>query len=258
MIDLSRIPKLTTAERKLIEQIDGERFPKHIAIIMDGNGRWAQKRGLPRVAGHRSGIKSVREIIEISAQIGLGHLTLYAFSAENWQRPPTEVSYLMGLIEEYVFKELKTLKKNNIRFQVLGRLQELSLSVQEKLQQAVSETEGNTGLTFNVALNYGGRIEILDAFKALHEEIVAGHIGLSDVAENDIAAHLYTKNQPDPDLLIRTSGEFRISNFLLWQLAYAEILFTSVLWPDFRRKHLLQAILDYQGRERRFGKVLSP
>ncbi|MFC1850287.1 isoprenyl transferase [candidate division CSSED10-310 bacterium] len=245
-------------EQELFNQIDPQKLPKHIAIIMDGNGRWAKKRGLPRVAGHRAGIQSVREIIETSAEIGLNYLTLYAFSAENWQRPPSEVSYLMGLVEEYVLKELETLKKNNIKFQVLGRIHGLAPSVRTKLEDARQKTSQNTGLNFNVALNYGARLELVDAFQEISKRLLDGAIQLSEINEELISQNLYTRDQPDPDLLIRTSGEFRISNFLLWQLAYAEIFVTPVLWPDFKKLHFFQAILDYQGRERRFGKVISP
>jgi undecaprenyl diphosphate synthase len=244
-------------EKELLDQIDSTRLPQHIAVIMDGNGRWARKRGLPRVAGHRAGIKSVREILETSAQLGLEFLTLYAFSAENWQRPPSEVSYLMGLIEEYVFKELNTLTENNIRFRVLGRMYDLAPSVRKKLDEAIGRTAGNTGLNFNVALNYGGRGEIVDAVKNLARLCLSGSLDPDVIDEQMVSANLYTSDQPDPDLLIRTSGELRISNFLLWQLAYSEIVITPVLWPDFRKEHFFQSIITYQGRERRFGKVLS-
>lgn len=248
----------TRKERELLEQIDHERLPVHVAVIMDGNGRWAQKRGLPRVAGHRAGITSVRKIIEASAQIGIQFLTLYAFSKENWQRPAGEVSYLMGLIEEFVLKELDTLSKNNIRFKVLGHMEELSVNVRTRLEEAVHKCQANTGMWFNVALNYGSRVEITDACRMIVRKIQQGTLDYAEIDENLISEHLYTASQPDPDLLIRTSGELRISNFLLWQLAYAEIVITPVLWPDFRKQHLLKAIIDYQTRERRFGKVINP
>jgi len=245
-------------EQELLDRIDYKKLPVHIAVIMDGNGRWAKKRGLPRIAGHRAGIKSVRSVIETSAQLGVQFLTLYAFSKENWQRPAGEVNYLMGLIEEYVLKELDTLCQNNIRFHVLGRMSELSPSVQARLEQAIRTCQRNTGMVFNVALNYGSRIEIADACRTIAHKVKLDELKVSEINDELISQYLYTAGQPDPDLLIRTSGEFRISNFLLWQLAYAEIFVTPVLWPDFRKSHLFKAIIDYQTRERRFGKVLSP
>jgi undecaprenyl diphosphate synthase len=220
---------------------------------MDGNGRWAQKRRLPRVSGHRAGIESVREVVETAARLKLKVLTLYAFSVENWKRPVIEVYTLMGLLKEFLRKELKTLLQNNIRFETLGRISELEASIQAELQTAKRKTAQNTGLLFNVALNYGGRAELVDAFKALMDRQILGNGKKNEVTEELISNHLYTAGLPDPDLLIRTSGELRISNFLLWQIAYAEIWVTDTLWPDFRKKDFFEAIIAYQKRERRYG-----
>jgi undecaprenyl diphosphate synthase len=226
-----------------------------VAIIMDGNGRWAKLRHKRRVEGHRAGIAAVRDTVETSARLGLQVLTLYAFSMENWKRPKTEVATLMGLLKHYVRSELKTLLKNNIRFRVIGRPEDLPRDVQEELQRGMERTAANTGLLFNIALNYGGRAEITDATRRLLKDILANGRDPSKIDESTLSSYLYTAGQPDPDLLIRTSGELRISNFLLWQIAYAEIWVTDVLWPDFRRRHLLQAIADYQKRERRYGGI---
>jgi undecaprenyl diphosphate synthase len=235
--------------------LDFTRLPRHVAVIMDGNGRWATLKGLPRVAGHRAGIDAVRDIVEASARLGLDVLTLYAFSQENWKRPRAEVSTLMRLLKEYINKELRTLISNNIRFKVIGRIQELSPSVRAHLQRAMDETSRCTGLLFNIALSYGGRTEILDACRGVLEESLAGGGTPGEITEEQFASHLYTAGQPDPDLLIRTSGELRLSNFLLWQIAYAEIWVTPTLWPDFRCGELFRAIADYQKRERRYGGV---
>jgi undecaprenyl diphosphate synthase len=240
-------------EAALARQVDFARLPKHVAIIMDGNGRWAAQRHLPRVEGHRAGIESVRDTVESSARLGVGVLTLYAFSVENWKRPETEVLALMGLLRQYLRSELKTLLKNNIRFKVIGQPERLSREVREELQAAEARTATNTGMQFNIALSYGGRAEIVDAAKrAIREGIHA-----EDLDEDQFASLLYTAGQPDPDLMIRTSGELRISNFLLWQIAYAEIWVTETLWPDFRCRHLLEAIIDFQKRDRRYGAVSS-
>jgi undecaprenyl diphosphate synthase len=233
----------------LARQINFEQLPSHIAIIMDGNGRWASRRHLPRVEGHRSGIAAVRETVEASARLGIDVLTLYAFSLENWKRPEAEVTTLMALLKRYLRLELNTLLKNDIRFRVIGRQQELATDIQNELADAVDRTAKNTGLLFNIALNYGGRAEIVDAVrKAIEAGVPAGEID-----ERRFGEFLYTAGQPDPDLLIRTSGEMRVSNFLLWQIAYSEIWVTDTLWPDFRAQHLLQAILEYQKRDRRYG-----
>ncbi len=238
----------------LARQLNFDQLPQHVAIIMDGNGRWASRRHLPRVEGHRAGIQAVRDTIEASARLGIRVLTLYAFSVENWKRPPTEVDTLMLLLKRYVRSELNTLASNNIRFHVVGREGDLAPDIQQELQAAEQRTAGNAGMTFNIALNYGGRAEIVDAVRrALHAGLAPEHLD-----EDTFAGLLYTAGQPDPDLLIRTSGEMRVSNFLLWQIAYAEIWVTDTLWPDFRARHLLQAILDYQKRDRRYGGIGQP
>ncbi len=237
----------------LAEAIDFEQLPVHIAIIMDGNGRWAAQRHLPRVQGHQAGVSAVRDTVETCARLGVRVLTLYAFSVENWKRPRLEITTLMALLKRYLRLELKTLVTNNIRFQVIGRMEGLAPGVQRELQRGIDATASNTGLRFNIALNYGGRAEIVDAARRLLES-GANPETLDEAA---FAAHLYTAGQPDPDLLIRTSGEMRISNFLLWQIAYAEIWVTDVLWPDFRRRHLLEAIAEFQKRDRRYGGITS-
>lgn len=240
-------------EAELADQVIPDRLPRHVAIIMDGNGRWAGKRHLPRVEGHRASIDSVRDVVEASARLGLEVLTLYAFSSENWKRPRAEVSTLMMLLKRYLRSELATLLQNNIRFSVIGRAQELAPDVLHELHVAEHKTEKNTGMRFNIALNYGGRAEIVDAAR---RAIEAG-IRPEDLDEGRFAAFLYTAGQPDPDLLIRTSGEMRVSNYLLWQIAYAEIWVTETLWPDFRCRHLLEAIIAYQKRDRRYGGIQS-
>jgi undecaprenyl diphosphate synthase len=240
-------------EAQLADQVIPDRLPRHIAIIMDGNGRWAGKRHLPRVEGHRASIHAVRDVVEASARIGLEVLTLYAFSSENWKRPRAEVSTLMMLLKRYLRSELATLLENNIRFSVIGRAQELAPDVLHELHVAERKTEKNGGMRFNIALNYGGRAEIVDAAR---RAIEAG-VRAEDLDERRFADFLYTAGQPDPDLLIRTSGEMRVSNYLLWQIAYAEIWVTETLWPDFRCRHLLEAIIAYQKRDRRYGGIQS-
>jgi undecaprenyl diphosphate synthase len=240
-------------EAGLARSVNYDRLPKHVAVIMDGNGRWAAERHLPRVEGHRAGIESVRDTVESSARIGIEVLTLYAFSVENWKRPETEVLALMGLLRQYLRIELKTLLKNNIRFNVIGQRDRLSREVREELEAAEQRTATNTGMLFNIALSYGGRAEIVDAARrAIREGVKADALD-----EETFASFLYTAGQPDPDLMIRTSGEMRVSNFLLWQIAYAEIWVTDTLWPDFRCRHLLEAIIDFQKRDRRYGAVTS-
>jgi undecaprenyl diphosphate synthase len=239
----------------LAHQIDRNGLPAHIAIIMDGNGRWARRRGLPRVAGHRAGIGAVREVVEGSAELGVGVLTLYAFSVENWKRPRSEVSTLMQLLKEYLVKEIDNIHKNNICFRTIGRTDQLDPSVQRELEKGIERTRDNTGMVFNVALNYGGRAEIVDAVNRLLQTRLKD--GPGEISETDFARYLYTAGQPDPDLLIRTSGELRISNFLLWQIAYAEIWVTDTLWPDFGKQHLYEAIIAFQKRERRYGGLES-
>jgi undecaprenyl diphosphate synthase len=238
-------------DEAVARQVNFEQLPAHVAIIMDGNGRWAAQRHLPRVEGHRAGIDSVRDVVEASARLGIDVLTLYAFSVENWKRPRTEVNMLMMLLKRYIRLELDTLLKNNIRFRVIGRADELAPDVQRELDLGTRKTESNTGMLFNIALNYGGRAEIVDAAR----RAIASGIDAADLDEAKFSDLLYTAGQPDPDLLIRTSGEMRVSNFLLWQIAYAEIWVTDTLWPDFRRRDLLEAIVDYQKRERRYGGI---
>jgi undecaprenyl diphosphate synthase len=240
-------------EEAIARRLDFDRLPKHVAIIMDGNGRWAAERHLPRVEGHRAGIDAVRDTVETSARLGLPVLTLYAFSVENWKRPVPEVTALMGLLRHYLRAELKTLLKNGIQFRVIGQLDRLSPEVREELEAAVARTSANTGMVFNIALSYGGRAEIVDAAR----QAIAQGIAAEDLDEDVFASLLYTAGQPDPDLLIRTSGEMRVSNFLLWQIAYAEIWVTDTFWPDFRARHLLEAVADYQRRDRRYGAVSS-
>jgi len=253
--DLLDVVSKGSEEQELLRSIDFSRLPRHVAIIMDGNGRWAKLRHKRRVEGHRAGIAAVRDTVEASARLGLQVLTLYAFSMENWKRPKTEVATLMGLLKHYLRSELQTLLKNNIRFKVIGRPEDLPRDVQGELERGMERTAANTGLLFNIALNYGGRAEITDAARRLLKDILANGRDPSKIDESTLSSYLYTAGQPDPDLLIRTSGELRISNFLLWQIAYAEIWVTDVLWPDFRRRHLLQAIVDYQKRERRYGGI---
>lgn len=243
-----------SSEARLARQIDLSRLPAHIAVIMDGNGRWAAERNLPRVEGHRAGIESVRSSVELSARLGVEVLTLYAFSVENWKRPPAEVSVLMGLLKRYLRLELATLLQNNIRFRVIGSQRELDADVRSELDHAQDQTASNTGMVFNIALNYGGRAEIVSAARRALET----GVDPSELDEARFAGLLYTAGQPDPDLLIRTSGEMRISNFLLWQIAYAEIWVTETYWPDFRAHHLLEAVLAYQKRDRRYGGIHEP
>jgi undecaprenyl diphosphate synthase len=240
-------------EARLLAQIHPERLPQHIAIIMDGNGRWARKRRLPRIAGHRAGMGAVQRVIEASAEVGIRYLTLYAFSVENWKRPRSEVELLMRLLQEYLRKGLRELNEHNIRLGVIGRVGELPAHVQQRLRAAVEQTRSNTGLRLTLALNYGGRAELVDAFRSLAVETRQYGLNGAELNEETIHQRLYTHDLPDPDLLIRTSGEMRVSNFLLWQIAYAEIWVTDTLWPDFSKKDLLQAIVDYQKRERRYG-----
>ncbi len=254
--DLLEVVPVGTDEEDLLRVIDFARLPRHVAIIMDGNGRWARQRNKNRVEGHRAGIHAVRDTVETAARLGLEVLTLYAFSIENWKRPETEVSVLMGLLKHYLRSELDTLLKNNIRFRVVGRAQDLAPEIREELARAEERTAGDSGLQFNIALNYGGRAEITDAVKGLFAELLKDGRSPEAIDEEALSRHLYTAGQPDPDLLIRTSGELRVSNFLLWQIAYSEIWVTDVLWPDFRRRHLLQAIGDFQKRERRYGGIV--
>ncbi|HXG59549.1 MAG TPA: isoprenyl transferase [Thermoanaerobaculia bacterium] len=255
MIDLRKLAEPGSIEETLLERIDFTRMPRHIAVIMDGNGRWARARNLPRVEGHRAGIASVRETVETAARLEVPVITLYAFSVENWKRPRYEVATLMMLLKEYLRKELATLMENNIRFVPIGRIEGLDPTVQRELRHAQDQTAGNTGLLFQIALNYGGRAEIVDTVNRIMALLREREMSDAVIDEDFFAAHLYTANVADPDLLIRTSGELRVSNFLLWQIAYAEIHVTKVLWPDFRRRDLFEAIIDFQSRDRRYGAV---
>jgi undecaprenyl diphosphate synthase len=258
VIDVRKLAEPGSIEETLLEKIDLKRLPRHVAVIMDGNGRWARARNLPRVEGHRSGIASVRETVETAARLELGVITLYAFSVENWKRPRYEVATLMMLLKEYLRKELQTLMENNIRFTPIGRIDGLDPSVQRELRYAEEKTAENSGLLFQIALNYGGRAEIVDTVNRIMSTLREKEMSDAVIDEDFFASHLYTANVHDPDLLIRTSGELRVSNFLLWQIAYAEIHVTKTLWPDFRKRHLFEAIIDFQARERRYGAVEPP
>jgi undecaprenyl diphosphate synthase len=255
MIDFAKLAEPGSVDESLLKKIDFQKLPRHIAVIMDGNGRWAKARNLHRVEGHRAGINAVRDVVETAARLELQVVTLYAFSVENWKRPRYEVATLMMLLKEYIRKELQTLQDNNIRFSPIGRIDGLDASVQRELAHAQEATAGNTGLLFQIALNYGGRAEIVDTVNRIYA--LLREKGLNDyrIDEEFFSSHLYTAGKPDPDLLIRTSGELRVSNFLLWQIAYSEIHVTSTLWPDFRRQHLYEAIIDFQKRERRYGGI---
>ena len=231
------------------------KIPRHVAIIMDGNGRWAKQKNMVRVQGHRAGAESVRDVVKAAGEFGVKYLTLYAFSVENWKRPKSEVQTLMGLLEKFLSDELPEMIKNNIRLQAIGRLSDLPDNVRDRLHQCIEATRENTGLILILALSYSGRVEIIEAVHSIIREIKLGHLDSAQVDEQVFNHHLYTRYYPDPDLLIRTSGEMRLSNFLLWQLSYTEIYITPTLWPDFRRQHLAEAIIDYGSRQRRFGSV---
>ncbi|MCP4898104.1 MAG: isoprenyl transferase [bacterium] len=258
MVDLDSLAAPGSPERDLLEQLDLARVPRHIAIIMDGNGRWAKARHLPRVEGHRSGIKAVKETIETAARLEIEATTLYAFSTENWKRPRLEVMTLMALLKEYINLELDSFVRHNLRVKPIGRLDQLDSSVQRHLERAVAATEQCTGMVVQIALNYSGRQELTDTIRSAVEQAASGRLKPDDIDEAWVDSKLLTAGIPDPDLMIRTSGEQRISNFLLWQLAYSEIYFAPVLWPDFCRIELLKALLEYQNRERRFGGLTTP
>lgn len=238
---------------ELLTKIDRDRMPRHIAIIMDGNGRWAKRRGLPRFFGHKAGVESLRDIVRACSEFNIQVLTVYAFSTENWKRPQEEVNVLMDLLVEYLYKEIDELCREGVKVNPIGKLEELPPKAVEALRMAVERSRTNKGLVLNLALNYGGRSEIVEAVRAIASSVDKGDLAVDQIDGNTISRYLYTSGQPDPDLLIRPSGDFRISNFLLWQLAYTEFWHTSVLWPDFRRVHLFSAIVDFQSRERRFG-----
>ncbi|MGF7057132.1 isoprenyl transferase [Brassicibacter mesophilus] len=239
----------------LLETIDINNLPKHVAIIMDGNGRWAKRRFLPRTAGHREGVERVKEIVEASGDLGIKHLTLYAFSTENWSRPRDEVDTLMKLLVEYLKKELDILHRNNVKISVLGDLNKLPQLPRKEVHRAIEKTKNNNRLILNIALNYGGRDEIVNATKKIANDVALNNIEIENIDEELFEKYLYTDNQPDPDLLIRASGEQRISNFLLYQIAYTEFVFTETLWPEFNKEHLYNAIIEYQRRKRRFGGI---
>jgi len=245
---------VTSEEAHLLEKLDLERLPRHVAVIMDGNGRWAQRRHMPRVVGHKAGTQTARSTIETCARLKIEALTLYAFSLENWRRPKSEIDFLMQLLREYLRSEMPLIQKNEIRMKFLGRLAELPAAVQKDVREAMDETAGNRGMTLSVALNYGGRAEIVDAVNAIVTRRSSQKSG-APVTEEELAQQLYTSGLADPDLLIRTSGEMRVSNFLLWQIAYSEIFVTDTLWPDFNRARLLEAFVEFQKRERRYGGI---
>ncbi len=253
--NFAEIVEPNSEEAELLARIDSARLPEHVAIIMDGNGRWAKQRGEQRVFGHRAGVESVRAIVDTSARLNLKAVTLYAFSTENWKRPKLEVAALMQMLKHYIRSELDEIHRQNIRFQAIGNIEGLKKSVQKEIHRATEKTQNNSGTILTIALNYGGRAEITEAAKCAVENLLRAGKSVEDLSENDIEANLYTRGLPEVDLLVRTSGEMRISNFLLWQLAYSEIYVTETLFPDFRRREIFAAILDFQTRERRFGDI---
>ena len=253
LTDFTEVVSKGSPDERLLATVDWDRLPRHVAVIMDGNGRWAAQRGQPRIAGHRAGVEAVRAAVDTGARLGLGALTLYAFSTENWKRPRYEVDALMRMLRKYLRIELDEINRQNIRFQTIGRIDALAPTVRNEIARASERTAANTGMVLSVALNYGGRAEIVDAGRAAIRRLLAEGRSADELSESDIERELYTKGLPELDLLVRTSGELRISNFLLWQSAYAEIYVTETLWPDFRRVHLLEAVVDYQQRSRRFG-----
>src|SRR2546421_963322 len=253
LTDFTEVVSKGSPDERLLAAVDWDRLPRHVAVIMDGNGRWAAQRGQPRIAGHRAGVEAVRAAVDTGARLGLGAVTLCAFSTENWKRPRYEVDALMRMLRKSLRLELDEINRQNIRFQTIGRTHELVPNVRQEIARASEQTARNTGMVLSVALNYGGRAEIVDASRAAMQKLISEKRRPEDLSEADIASELYTRDLPELDLLVRTSGELRISNFLLWQSAYAEIYVTETLWPDFRRVHLLEAIVDYQQRRRRFG-----
>lgn len=250
----SALGSVTPEEAELLNKLDMQRLPRHIAVIMDGNGRWAQRKHLPRVAGHRQGTQTARTTIETCARLNIEALTLYAFSVENWRRPKTETDFLMQLLREYLRQEMPLIQRNNIQLRFLGRSSELPAGVQRDMRDAEEKTAKNSGMVLCLALNYGGRVELVDACNAILAERGAQG-SRARVTEEELTQYLYTAGLPDPDLLIRSSGEMRVSNFLLWQIAYAEIFVTETLWPDFNRARLLEALVEFQRRERRYGGI---
>jgi undecaprenyl diphosphate synthase len=254
LADPSALGPVTPEEAQLLGKLDMARLPRHVAVIMDGNGRWAQRKHLPRAAGHRSGTQTARSTIETCARLKIEALSLYAFSVENWRRPKTETDFLMQLLREYLRQEMPLIQRNNIRMRFLGRSRELPAGVQQDMREAAEKTAKNTGMVLCLALNYGGRAEIVDALNAIVAQRAAQG-SRAAASEEEVSGHLYTAGLPDPDLLIRSSGEMRISNFLLWQIAYAEMFVTETLWPDFNRAGLLEAFVEFQKRERRYGGI---
>lgn len=244
-----------SAKDSIRNKVDLTKLPKHVAVIMDGNGRWAKLKGRPRVFGHKNGVGAVREVTEACAELGIENLTLYAFSTENWSRPGDEVSALMELLVFTIGRELKTLQKNDVRLNAIGKLSHLPERIQKELLSAIEKTKNNKRMTLTLALSYGSREELTDAFTLMMKDVENGTLKSTEIQPSTIDKYLYTKGLPDPELLIRTSGEYRISNFLLWQIAYAELYFTEKFWPDFNREDLYQAIINFQQRERRFGKI---
>ncbi|MFA7468866.1 MAG: isoprenyl transferase [Desulfotomaculaceae bacterium] len=244
------------SEQNLMDQLDLSKLPVHVAIIMDGNGRWAVRMGMPRSFGHRTGVKALRQVVELCVELNIRHLTVYAFSTENWKRPREEINVLMDLLVEYLYKEMDELCANNVRINPIGILSELPEKARDAVYAARERSRENTGLVFNVALNYGGRAELVQAIREIAQKINGNQLRVEDIDGEVLADHLYTAGQPDPDLLIRPSGDYRLSNFLLWQLAYTEFWLTDTMWPDFSKRDLLKAFLDFQSRERRFGGLI--
>lgn len=253
MLDVFKTSKNRNEKKEIV--LDKDNIPKHIAIIMDGNGRWAKKRKLPRTVGHKAGVETIRRVIKEAHILGIKFLTLYAFSTENWKRPDDEVSALMKLLVEYLRSELSELNRNGVVIKILGDITKLPIDAQKEVLNAIEITKNNTGVVLNIAFNYGGRDEIIRAVKLISKEVEDGNISISDINEGLLEKYLYTSNIPDPDLIIRPSGEQRISNFLLWQCAYSEFWYSNVCWPDFKEEHLRKAIYDYQHRDRRYGGV---
>ena len=240
-------------EEELLTQLNKSCLPRHVAIIMDGNGRWALARGLKRIFGHQAGIESLREVVKFCVELGIQVLTVYAFSTENWKRSRLEINFLMSLLIKYLYQEIGELCANNVKIKILGNIEKFTPEVQTAINMAIERSQSNNGLNFNIALNYGGRFEIMEATRVIARKVAAGKLDVEEINEALFAGHLYTAGQPDPDLLIRPAGDYRVSNFLLWQIAYTEFWFTEIKWPNFRRIHFLQALIDFQNRERRFG-----
>lgn len=251
--NLSDVSKTAISSHHPIEDLSRDRYPAHVAVIMDGNGRWAQRQGLPRVEGHRRGVTSVRKTVEECARLKIRQLTLYCLSSENWKRPQNELDFLMHLLEQYMIEERETIMKHNVRVQIIGRRDGIPVQVQREMDKTIELSADNTGTTLCLAINYGGRAEMVDAVRCISQEVAEGHLSSDEITEETIAQHLYTRGMPDPDLLIRTAGEMRISNFLLWQISYSELWVTPLCWPEFREETLRDAIYNFASRDRRFG-----